>query len=1538
MEPVFVAERSHVSRPRADVAIIGMSCIFPGAANLQQYWHNIVSKVDAVGDPTERWGAELFYDPQSTSNDRIYCKRGGYLKELAEFDPLQHGVAPYSIQGAEPGHFLALRAAHEALTDAGYFEKPVDGARVEVILGKGAQFGPADVNAIQHGIVIDQTIRILKQLHPEHTEEELETVKRELKADLAPFNAETVPGLVSSIVTGRINNRLDFMGANYTVDAACASSLIAVERGIQDLLSGRCDLALVGGIEPCIPPLMLMVFCQINALSRKGRIRPFDKEAAGTLLGEGVGLVVLKRKQDAERDGDRIYALIKGVGVASDGRGVGLLAPRLEGEVLALERAYDEAAVDPKTIGLIEAHGTGVLLGDVTEVQALRRVFGPRTGSRPTCALGSVKSMISHLVHAAGVAGLIKAALALYHKTLPPTLHCEEPHPDLDLKKTPFYINSETRPWIHGGDHPRRAGVSAFGFGGINAHAVLDEYVAAGAEEPAGLSSQWETEVFIIQGESRRELIALCQQLLEFLSGRPKVALKDLAYSLNCPLRQSAYRLSVVAESLTDLGKKLAHSLERLADPGCARINHRSGIFFFELPLSREGSLTFMFPGYGSEYVNMLSDLCLHFPEVRTHFDNLDKVATRGVREILPSQVLFPAPLDQVGTDPSSERIFSEMSFVSSAMCTGALAMLDLLTRLELKPDAVVGHSNGEFAALLAAGAIAIRDEEEFLEYAMRAQGAYDSFVDLIPKAKVLAIGGGDRSVVTSLLRRSDGKLRLTIDNCPHQAVICGPEDAIASASVYLRERGIICSLLPFDHAVHSPLFQPICNRIAAVHQDLDIVPPRIPVYSCATAQLHPQDPAQIRQIIMNHLARPVRFRETIESMYQDGARIFVEVGPKASLTGFVNDILGDRRYVAVPSNVSTRSGVTQLNHMIGLLAAHHVPMRLDYLYARRAPNTLSFDSPGSPPGDPPEEQARTGRGRPQSVKLSLEYPLLELKNNGHGKPPASFAPALSPALDHPLKKERVMDGRGASGAGHDSRALVMNEYLRTMERFLETGQVVVERSLAMAGSQASLSDGFPAKESAATAVRSTPAFEFGPFNLTIRSMTEGQAITAICRFDLSEDLLLRDHTLGRSPSVLDETLLALPVIPLTITMELMARTASFLFPGRRLVGMKNLRSSRWIEVGETGRAISVAAKVKRSGPAQEVEVRVFDESASAGKQSLFAEGVMVFGDRYPTAPAVASHAFRQERPYHLQPERYYDSMFHGPCFRSVSSIDRFDRGAIEATLKKPPAPRLFRSSVKPDFLTDPILLDGAGQVIGFWTWTLERFEDGAATFPVGFEALNIYGPFDCGDEPIKCLARISASADGRTLADIDLVAPGGGLLARLTGWKNMRLLGWTQLFNQFILSPREVVYSAPCSKPISHLPESWGVQRREVTEGPGGFWLQVLASMILNRRERKFFARIEPERNRREWLLGRLAAKDAARVFIESRYRLKLCPADIEIVKGEQGGLSLAPHLVEKIGGDLFISVEHSPGRAIAIAVPPEYCRGINLYAKPHE
>ncbi|MBN1558354.1 MAG: polyketide synthase [Lentisphaerae bacterium] len=458
-----------------DIAVIGMAGVFPGAADVAAFWENIVGGVCAIGDHPDP-ERERVFDADADMFERLYSVRGGFLGDLAAFDPTAFGVMPNSVDGGNPDHFLMLRVAREALEDAGLAERDFPRERTDVVIAHGEYLNRGNANWAQHGIVLDQTVDLIRQLNPACPPEELDRIWHALRDALPRLDAQTVPSIIPNVIAGRIANRFDLGGTSYIVDAACASSLIAADQAATNLLLNRCDLALVGGVQTCILLPAMMVFCELGAMSRSDTLRPFDRKADGTLLGEAVGMIVLKRRRDAERDGDRIYALIKGFGAASDGRSKGLLAPRREGEALAIRRAYEAARVDPETVGLIEAHGTGIALGDATEIAALKSVFGPRRGRYPTCAVGSVKSMIGHSVPAAGIASLIKTALALHHRVLPPTVNCDEVNPDLGLDTSPFVINTETRPWVHGrADAPRRAGINAFGFGGINSHCVMEE-------------------------------------------------------------------------------------------------------------------------------------------------------------------------------------------------------------------------------------------------------------------------------------------------------------------------------------------------------------------------------------------------------------------------------------------------------------------------------------------------------------------------------------------------------------------------------------------------------------------------------------------------------------------------------------------------------------------------------------------------------------------------------------------------------------------------------------------------------------------------------------------------------------------------------------------------------------------------------------------------------------------------------------------------------------------------------------------------------
>src|SRR5208282_1204506 len=530
-----------------DIAVIGMACIFPGADGPDQFWRNIRGKQVHIGDPQPDWGAERYLN--ATGPTRLASAAGGYLGDLYRFDPIELGVMPNAIDGGEPDQFLALKVARDALADAGC-PAHYDHTNTGIVLGHSTYLHRGTGSAIQHGVVVDQTIELIRQLLPDAPAAALDQLRSALVAQLPPFNADIAPALVPNVMTGRIANRFDLRGPNYLIDAACASSLLAVKAAMEELRSGRSDLMLAGGVNATIPSIATIVFNHLGALSQRAAALPFDAMADGTLLGEGLGIVVLKRIDDARAAGDRIYAVLKGVGQSSDGKGAGLLAPRLEGEVLAIRRAYEDAGLEPEGLGLVEAHGTGIPLGDRTEIGALREVFGQRDGDMPRIALGAVKSMIGHCIPAAGIAGLIKTVLALHHRVLPPTI-CGEVSEALGIDQTKFYTNTETRPWIASRKTRRRAAVNAFGFGGINSHAVLEEAPEpAGGVRPAYLAA----ELVVLSAPDADRLVAAVDELRSSLAGHlAQEPLAAVAAALAAKDITGPVRLAIVAEDLADL-------------------------------------------------------------------------------------------------------------------------------------------------------------------------------------------------------------------------------------------------------------------------------------------------------------------------------------------------------------------------------------------------------------------------------------------------------------------------------------------------------------------------------------------------------------------------------------------------------------------------------------------------------------------------------------------------------------------------------------------------------------------------------------------------------------------------------------------------------------------------------------------------------------------------------------------------------------------------------------------------------------------------
>ena len=556
---LFVSEQTMAEKPY-DVAVVGMSCYLPKSPTVQKYWENILNKVNAIEEiPRDRWDADIYYHPDRKKTDCCYSKWGAFLDDLP-FDPMLYGMPPNSVRAVEPLQLMVLEIVRRALDDAGYARRPFPRERTSVVLGLSGtgelsqRYGMRASLPTLFGSSATDIISHFSDLMPEWTE-------------------DTFPGFLLNVVAGRIANRFDLGGLNCSVDAACASSLLAAYLGVKELAAGTSDMVIVGGADANQNPFSYMSFSKTQALSPRGECNALDEKADGIVLGEGISVMVLKRLADAERDGDRIYAVIKGYGASSDGREKSLTAPARDGQARALHRAYAKAGFSPATVELMEAHATGTAAGDRAEIESLTQVLNEVGVTEPQCALGSVKCNVGHTKAAAGVTSLMKAVLALYYKALPPHIGVETPNPGLRLPNTPLYVNRDARPWIrHTSELPRRAGVNAFGFGGTNYHAVLEEYTGDHLAhfQPAGVC-EWPSELLVWKGSSRQDLIEQLHFLDQALAQGASLRLGDVAYSSyrksilrSAQQEGSSCNLSLVAVSVDDLREKLAAAKKQL--------------------------------------------------------------------------------------------------------------------------------------------------------------------------------------------------------------------------------------------------------------------------------------------------------------------------------------------------------------------------------------------------------------------------------------------------------------------------------------------------------------------------------------------------------------------------------------------------------------------------------------------------------------------------------------------------------------------------------------------------------------------------------------------------------------------------------------------------------------------------------------------------------------------------------------------------------------------------------------------------------------
>jgi acyl transferase domain-containing protein/NAD(P)H-dependent flavin oxidoreductase YrpB (nitropropane dioxygenase family)/NAD(P)-dependent dehydrogenase (short-subunit alcohol dehydrogenase family)/acyl carrier protein len=878
------------------VAIVGIACAFSGAEDVGSFWRRILDASPSFTDvPDSRWNAQRHHGDQAISGDRVVSTRGAFIEPIA-FDALAYGIPPSSMATIEPIQLLSLEMAQRALTHAGYGHGGFDRSRTSVIFG--AEAGSELRDAL--------TLRAVLPAY-------VDSVPASLQEQFPRFTEDTFPGTLSNVIAGRIASRLDLGGSNFTIDAACASSLAALDMACKELRLGHSDMVLCGGADLHNGVVDYMMFTSAGALSPSGRSLPFDAHSDGIVLGEGIACLVLKRLEDAQRDGDRIYSVIEAIGSASDGRSKGLTAPRPEGQQAAIRRAYAQARRSPADVGLVEAHGTGTAVGDRTELTTLSRAFEDAGAVPGRCTLGSVKALIGHTKCAAGLAGVIKATLSLHTGIRPATTHITTPSTAWS-RDSALRLQTVAQPWLaaHG---KRLAGVSAFGFGGTNFHAVLSNEAEMNIDPRL---THWPCELILIRGVSREAANKAIDQLLGMLSTQaPLSTLQQIAMDVCAQSdRAQPVHFAFVARDTAHLVALVKSARGGLPVSGELYIRGENA--------PPAGKLAFLFPGQGSQRPNMLSELPTFIPSLRKYLALEPGVADAWFTS---------HPFDQVDQAKQIDKL-KDTRVAQPALGIASMMAASALEELGISPDMSAGHSYGELTAFWRAGAF---NEHILVKLSkQRAQCILDA---------ITSDPGGMAAVATSpevilpLLATDEDTSQIVCanHNAPDQTVISGSTSAISTACALLKEKGIGVKPLAVACAFHSPLVANASEPFRGLLAQVRFSPLRHQVWSNRLAAPHAMDASTAGDELAAQIASPVRFVDQILAMYDAGVRTFLEVGPGNVLCSLARSILGTRgvRTLSIdPRGDGTLAGLLQA---VAELAMAGVAVNESWLFQGRA-------------------------------------------------------------------------------------------------------------------------------------------------------------------------------------------------------------------------------------------------------------------------------------------------------------------------------------------------------------------------------------------------------------------------------------------------------------------------------------------------------------------------------------------------------------------------------------------------------------------------
>ncbi len=863
-----------------NIAIIGLGCRFPQAETPEAFWHLVSNGRDAITEvPADRWNVDELYDSQPATPGKMNTRWGGFLSQVDGFDPFFFNISPREAERMDPQQRLFLEVAWEALENSGLATDKLAGTQTGVFAAMA---------------VVNYDQLLYKNV-----------------TDLTQISAYDGIGTSFSLAASRLSYLLDLKGPSLAIETACSSSLVAVHLACQSLGTRESNLCIVGGVNLILTPELNIVFSQAQMMSPDGRCKTFDASANGYVRGEGCGVVILKRLSDALKDKDNILAVIRGSAVNQDGLSSGITAPNGPSQQAVIHQALEKAGVKPAQISYVEAHGTGTSLGDPIEVNSLKKVLMEDRDVNKPCWIGSVKTNIGHLEAAAGIASLIKVILSLQHQEIPPHLHLKQLNPYIKIKNTPIQIPTELQPW-QAVEEKRLAGVSSFGFGGTNAHVVLEEAPIQQSEVKVHLCERSQ-HILTLSAKCEKALLQLAQCYHEFLGDNSTASIADICFTANTGRSHFKHRLAVVGQSTEQLRQQLK---------AFETVGETTGLVSGQVTRRKRPKVAFLFTGQGSQYVNMGRELYETQPVFRKTLEQCDAILRLYLKKPLLS-VLYPEPGE---TSP-----IDETAYTQPALFAIEYAVAQLWQSWGIQPDVVMGHSVGEYVAACVAGVFTLEDGLELIAYRGKLMQALPANGKMV---SVLA----DEATVREAIEPYKGSIEIAAFNGPKSLVISGQQDRIDVVRANLDDKGIKTKELNVSHAFHSPLMEPMLAEYESIAAQVSYKAPKIPLISNLTGK-RADESITTAKYWVRHVREPVKFAQSMETLHQQGDFVFVEMGAKPILLGMGRQCLPADAGIWLPT---LRPGVEdwqQILRSLGQMYVQGVEVNwsgFDREYARR--------------------------------------------------------------------------------------------------------------------------------------------------------------------------------------------------------------------------------------------------------------------------------------------------------------------------------------------------------------------------------------------------------------------------------------------------------------------------------------------------------------------------------------------------------------------------------------------------------------------------